>query len=265
MNENRLVFTLPLDKITMKRFFISLSYNGKNYCGWQIQPNALSVQQVLQESLSTLLRTKIDIVGAGRTDSGVHARNMFAHFDWSGVEFNSHELSIKLNRFLPPDISIHSIKEVTADAHARFSAISREYSYTITNQKNPFLYEYMYRVSFNPDIDLMNHLCTILIETDDFTSFSKLHTDVKTNICKIKFAKWEKLGDEYIFTIRSDRFLRNMVRSIVGTLLQAGRGRLSESDFHQIIEAKNRSAAGESVPAHALFLEKVEYPADIWI
>ena len=249
----------------MKRFFITLSYNGKNYCGWQIQPNAVSVQETLQDSLSTILRQKIDIVGAGRTDSGVHARKMIAHFDWEEDDLNTQELSVKLNGFLPKDISIHTIKEVVPDAHARFSAIARTYSYYITQHKDPFLHEYKHRVFFEPDIELMNRLCNILIDTDDFTSFSKLHTDVKTNICKVTHAEWKKVGYDYVFTIQADRFLRNMVRSIVGTLLQAGRGRLDENGFRQIIAAKNRSAAGESAPAHALFLEKVEYPNDIWV
>lgn len=250
----------------MKRFFITLSYNGKKYCGWQIQPNAISVQQTLQESLSTIMRQKIDVVGAGRTDSGVHARNMIAHFDWEQEDFDAQDLTMKLNRFLPKDIAIHSIKEVEQDAHARFSAISRTYSYTITQHKDPYLHEYKHRISFNPDIELMNRLCVILLETDDFTSFSKLHTDVKTNLCKVKQAYWSKTDDgDYVFTIQADRFLRNMVRSIVGTLLQAGRGQLDEDGFRQIIAARNRGVAGESAPAHALFLEKVEYPDEIWI
>ena len=250
----------------MKRFFIKLSYNGKNYCGWQIQPNALSVQQTVQESLSTILREKIDIVGAGRTDSGVHARNMFAHFDWYQGDFNNQELIVKLNNFLPKDISIQTINEVVPYAHARFSAVSRTYSYCLTQLKDPFLYEYKHRVFFSPDLELMNHLCSILLDTADFTSFSKLHTDVKTNLCKVKQAHWEETDKgEYVFTIQADRFLRNMVRSIVGTLLQAGRGRLNEIEFQQIITAKDRRAAGESAPANALFLEKVEYPEEIWI
>ena len=249
----------------MKRFFILLSYSGKNYCGWQIQPNAVSVQQTLQEALSTLLRKEMAVVGAGRTDSGVHAREMMAHFDWDEDDFNPDDLCMKLNRFLPKDISIHSIKEVVPDTHARFSAISRTYSYHITQEKDPFLYEYKHRIFFQPDIILMNRLCTILLETDDFTSFSKLHTDVKTNICHVKHARWERIGEDYTFIIQADRFLRNMVRSIVGTLLQAGRGQLSEEDFIKIIEAKDRSAAGDSAPGHALFLEKVEYPEDIWV
>ncbi len=251
----------------MKRFFIALSYNGKNYCGWQIQPNAISVQQTLQEALSTLLRKKMEVVGAGRTDSGVHACNMVAHFNWEedDQDFNPHKLCANLNGFLPKDIAIHSIQEVAPHAHARFSAISRTYSYHITRTKDPFLHQFKYRISFHPDIELMNHLCTILLETDDFTSFSKLHTDVKTNICNVQHAQWEKKGEEYIFTIRADRFLRDMVRSLVGTLLQAGRGKLNEEEFRKIIQAKDRKVAGDSAPAHALFLEKVEYPDDIWV
>ena len=250
----------------MRRFFITLSYNGKNYCGWQIQPNGISVQQTLQESLSTIMRQEIDVVGAGRTDSGVHARNMIAHFDWEQDDFDAHDLIMKLNRFLPKDIAIHSIKEVELHAHARFSALSRTYSYTITQHKDPYLHEYKHRIYFNPDIELMNRLSEILLETEDFTSFSKLHTDVKTNICNVKQAYWSETNyGDYVFTIQADRFLRNMVRSIVGTLLQAGRGKLDEEGFRQIIAAKDRGAAGESAPAHALFLEKVEYPEEIWI
>lgn len=249
----------------MRRYFIELSYSGKNYCGWQIQPNAISVQETLQEAISTIMREKIDVVGAGRTDSGVHARKMIAHFDWDDKNFNKKDLCKKLNSFLAKDISIHWIKEVTDDVHARFSAISRTYSYHITQSKDPFLHEYRHRIFFNPDIELMNRLGIILLDIDDFTSFSKLHTDVKTNICNLETAHWEKVDDGFVFTIQSDRFLRNMVRSIVGTLLQAGRGRLTEKQFYQIIKAKDRSAAGESAPAHALFLEKVEYPNNIWV
>ena len=250
----------------MKRFFITLSYNGKNYCGWQIQPNAISVQQTLQESLSTILRKKIDVVGAGRTDSGVHARNMIAHFDWDNDAFDTQDLAVKLDRFLPKDIAIQSIKEVVPNAHARFDAIARIYSYRVTLYKDPFLHEFKHRVYFTPDIELMNHLCTVLLNTADFTSFSKLHTDVKTNICRVTHAHWEKTDDgDYLFTIKADRFLRNMVRSIVGTLLQAGRGKLDEKGFREIIAAKDRRVAGESAPGHALFLEKVEYPEGIWV
>ena len=245
------------------RFFISLSYNGKNYVGWQIQPNGLSVQKVLQDSLSTILRSNIDIVGAGRTDAGVHAHNMVAHFDWEGSIFNIEDLVYKLNNYLPKDIAIHSIWPVKADAH--FSAISRCYKYYITTKKDPFLHELIHKVYFKPDVERMNSLCKILLEYEDFSSFSKSHTDVKTNNCKVEYAKWEQDGEIYIFTIKADRFLRNMVRAIVGTLLEAGRGNLDERGMHRIIEAKNRQVAGDSVPAHALYLEEVIYPDDIWL
>ena len=249
----------------MFRFFITLSYNGKNYVGWQIQPNGMSVQQALQQALSTILRQEVAVTGAGRTDAGVHAREMIAHFDWEGDSFAPNDLIHKLNNFLPKDISISTIRQVRPDAHARFSAVSRTYKYYVTTVKDPFLHEYTYRLFFHPDLEAMNILCGVLKEYTDFTSFSKLHTDVKTNNCRIEYARWEKKEELYEFTIRADRFLRNMVRAIVGTLLQAGRGRLDEQEFRRIIEAGNRNVAGDSVPGHALFLEKVIYPDDIWL
>lgn len=247
----------------MARYFISLAYNGKNYAGWQIQPNAMSVQQTLQEALSTILREPVEIVGAGRTDAGVHARKMIAHFDWNGDAFGGDELVRKLNSFLPPDIALYTIREVASDAHARFSATSRTYKYYVTTDKDVFGGDAKYRVFFEPDVDAMNALCPVLKEYRDFTSFSKLHTDAKTNNCVIETAFWEQHGNDFVFTICADRFLRNMVRAIVGTLLEAGRGRLDERGFRRIIEAKNRSVAGDSVPGHALFLEEVTYPNDI--
>lgn len=250
----------------MQRFFITLAYNGKNYVGWQIQPNGNSVQETLQHALSTILRTETEIVGAGRTDAGVHAHAMTAHFDaaFSSVE-EAQALAYKLNSFLPNDIAIHSISPVKNDAHARFSALARTYKYYVTTRKDPFAHEEKYRLFFEPDIDAMNQLCSILLTHDDFTSFSKLHTDVKTNICDIQFAEWQQSGTDYIFTIKADRFLRNMVRAIVGTLLEAGRGRLDERGLRRILAAKDRRVAGESVPGHALFLEKVDYPDTIWL
>ena len=249
----------------MPRFFITLSYNGKNYVGWQVQPNGTGVQQVVQESLSVILRGEMVITGAGRTDAGVHARRMIAHFDWEGNPFSETDLVRKLNNFLPRDIAIQEIRPVIADAHARFSALSRTYSYHLTTQKDPFQHELTYRIPFSPDMDRMNRLCEVLMEYDDFTSFSKLHTDAKTNICRIAYAGWEKSGEHFTFTITADRFLRNMVRAITGTLLEAGRGRLDERGFRRIIEARNRNVAGDSVPGHALFLEDVAYPDDIWL
>lgn len=248
----------------MPRFFITLSYNGKYYVGWQIQPNGVSVQHKLQKALSTVLRSEVEVVGAGRTDAGVHACKMVAHFDWDGETFSCEDITFKLNSFLPKDIVILSIKEVKSDAHARFTAISRTYKYYVSTNKDPFLHELIYKVNFVPDIKKMNSLCSLLIETRDFSSFSKLHTDVKTNICKIEYAGWERQGNLYVFKIKADRFLRNMVRAIVGTLLEAGRGRLDEEGLRRIINAKNRQVAGDSVPGWALFLEDVQYPEDIW-
>ena len=249
----------------MARFFAKLSYNGMNYVGWQFQPNGISVQQTLKESLSIILRDDVEIVGAGRTDAGVHALNMVAHFDWNGNPFIAEDLVYKINNFLPKDISIISIRKVIPDAHARFDAVSRTYRYYITTRKNPFLHEFTYKLNYVPDIDKMNELSAELLNFSDFTSFSKSHTDVKTNNCKISFAKWEKKDDLYVFTITADRFLRNMIRAIVGTLLEGGRGRLDTRGIRRIIEAKNRQTAGDSVPGHALFLEEIIYPDNIWI
>jgi tRNA pseudouridine38-40 synthase len=250
----------------MPRFFVTLSYNGLNYVGWQIQPNGASVQQTVQDALSVILRESVAITGAGRTDAGVHARGMVAHFDWEGDAFSPVDLVHKLNNLLPKEISVSHIRPVKPDAHARFSALSRTYSYHITTQKDPFLYGLTCRIHSEPDLQLMNALCDVLKEYRDFTSFSKLHTDVKTNLCRIESARWEQKEDHmYTFTITADRFLRNMVRAIVGTLLEAGRGRLDERGFRRIIEAKNRSVAGDSAPGHALFLEEVAYPDDIWL
>lgn len=248
----------------MKRYFIYLAYNGENYCGWQIQPNGMSIQETIEKALSTLLRIPTSIVGAGRTDAGVHARMMTAHFD-SEQNFDLAELSKRLNSILPKDISIYRIVEVRADAHARFDATSRLYKYYITTRKDPFLHRLKHKVYGDPDIEGMNACANVLFEYEDFTSFSKLHTDVKTNNCKIMIAKWEKLDEDYVFTIKADRFLRNMVRSVVGTLLEAGRGKIDTNDMRQTIEAKDRGAAGTSVPAHALFLEEVEYNNNIFI
>lgn len=249
----------------MKRFFIQLAYNGHDYVGWQIQPNGMSVQQQLQEALSTILRSPIEIVGAGRTDAGVHASCIYAHFDWEGDAFDAAQLTDKLNRFLPRDIAIYSIREVDTEAHARFTATARTYQYHLTTRKDVFAGDQKYLVHFEPDVEAMNALCSVLFDYTDFTSFSKLHTDVKTNNCVIHEAKWERVGDDYVFTIKADRFLRNMVRAIVGTLLEGGRGRLNERGLRRIIEAKNRQVAGNSVPGHALFLVDVSYPDTIWL
>lgn len=246
----------------MNRYFMYLAYNGANYCGWQIQPNGLSVQEVIEKSLSTLLRMPITIVGAGRTDAGVHAREMAAHFEAEVQDVTL--LTNKLNRILPKDIVVYKIVRVKEDAHARFDATSRLYRYYLTTEKDPFMYPYKYKVHGSIDVEMMNKCSRILFEYIDFTSFSKLHTDVKTNDCKIIHAQWEQQGEDYVFTIQANRFLRNMVRAVVGTLLEAGRGKLDEVGMRRVIEAKDRAVAGLSVPAHALFLEEIEYPPHIF-
>ena len=246
------------------RYFIHLSYDGAAYHGWQIQPNGNSVQETLQKGLSTLLRTQIDIVGAGRTDTGVNARRMVAHFDSETPIADSLTLVKKLNRLLPPDIAVDRIEEVSPDAHARFDAKARTYKYFVSTAKSPFNRYYSYRFPQPLDFALMNEAAKRLFDYTDFTSFSKLHTDVKTNNCRIMQAHWEQTGEtEWVFTIQADRFLRNMVRAIVGTLFEVGRGKLSIEGFRQVIEQKNRGKAGTSAPGHALFLEDVGYPENI--
>jgi tRNA pseudouridine38-40 synthase len=247
----------------MERYFIFLAYNGKNYCGWQIQPNGITVQEKLEQCLTTLLRSFTPVTGAGRTDSGVHARKMAAHFDHEGDNLDTEILTCKLNRILPPDIAIYSIFKVPRETHARFDAVSRTYKYYLTGKKNPFHYDKVYKVACPLDFDLMNRAAAILYEYTDFTSFSKLHTDVKTNNCRIKQAEWEEEGDFWVFTIKADRFLRNMARAIVGTLLEVGRGKLPVEDFRKIIESKDRGKAGTSAPAYALFLHDIEYPENM--
>lgn len=249
----------------MNRYFIYLGYNGKNYCGWQVQPNGFSIQQSVEEALATLLRRPVPVVGAGRTDAGVHARLMIAHFDWDEPITDLPFLAEKLNRLLPKDIAVYRIVPVIPDAHARFDATSRTYRYYITTNKDPFNYDFVYRIPGKLDFDAMNEACAVLFDYIDFTSFSKLHTDAKTNNCRIKQARWEKEGEVWIFTIQADRFLRNMVRAIVGTLLEVGRGKLSVSGFRGVIEAKDRGKAGTSVPGHALFLTDVTYPKELFI
>ncbi len=248
----------------MNRYFIYLSYNGKPFCGWQIQPNGITVQQRIEEALSTILRRPMSIVGAGRTDAGVHAQLMVAHFDSEEPISDLPFLADKLNRLLPKDIAIDRIVPVAPDAHARFDATSRTYKYYLTAKKNPFNYDLVYRYIGKLDYDLMNEACRVLFEYTDFTSFSKLHTDVKTNNCRIMEAGWKQEGDVWVFTLRADRFLRNMVRAIVGTLLEVGRGKLSLSGFREVIEAKDRGRAGTSAPGHALYLVDVTYPEKIF-
>ena len=249
----------------MSRYFIELSYDGTNYHGWQVQPNGVSVQETLQQALSTLLRQDIEVVGAGRTDAGVHASMMVAHFD-GPEELDCPQLVYKLNKLLPHDIAVRRVYQVPDDMHARFSAISRTYHYYIHTRKSPFLRHYSWLVTFPLDFEKMNEAANRLLDFEDFTSFSKVNTDTKTNICHITEAQWKEItplegqgGGAWRFTITANRFLRNMVRAIVGTLIEVGRGRMTVDEFCQVIEQKNRCSAGESVPGHALFLTEVKY------
>lgn len=246
----------------LNRYFIKLAYNGKAYHGWQRQENAISIQQVLEEGVSTIFGHGIDITGAGRTDTGVHATEFYAHFD-SENEYSKEILSekaFKLNSYLPADIYIFNIVQVHPDHHARFSAVSRTYEYHITRRKDPFRRDLAWFIHGELDVDLMNKAAAALKEYRDFTSFSKLHTQVKTNNCHVMDARWEEKDHLLVFNIKADRFLRNMVRAIVGTLVDVGRGKIDLDEFKAIIEAKDRSEAGLSVPAQGLYLVKIEYP-----
>lgn len=241
------------------RYFITFSYDGTAYHGWQIQPHSVTVQEELQKALSTLMRKPMEVVGAGRTDTGVHARKMIAHFDHDEV-LDCHQLVYKLNKLLPRDIAVQHVEPVADDMHARFSAKSRTYHYYVHLDKNPFLRSYSWQVYGNPDFELMNRAARVLMEYKDFTSFSKVNTDTKTNDCTITEAHWDRVGeDQWRFTVTANRFLRNMVRAIVGTLMEVGRGRMTIEQLRSVIEAKDRCRAGDSVPGNALFLVEVLY------
>lgn len=241
------------------RYFIKFSYKGTNYHGWQEQPNDVSVQSELTRAMSVVLRCPIELVGAGRTDAGVHAKCMFAHFDMEEKIDDTGLIVSKLNNMLPKDIAVDSIYEVAPDCHARFSAKSRTYKYYITTKKSAFLSDYSAKYTFALDMKAMNEAASKLMNYTDFTSFSKVHTDVKTNNCTIYHAQWEPTEYGMVFTIKANRFLRNMVRAIVGTLIEVGKGKLTVDQFCDIIEKKDRCAAGMSVPAQGLFLVDVEY------
>jgi len=241
------------------RYFIEFAYNGKNYCGWQYQPHSPSVQETLNKALSTLLRTPVDVVGAGRTDTGVHARQMYAHCNHEALP-DPEKLTQKLNAFLPKDIVVYRFIPLHDDAHARFDAVSRTYEYHIHTYKDAFDNEGSW-YHFHPlDIKKMNEAAQVLFEYTDFKCFSKTHTDVRTFNCKIMEAQWHQHGNKLVFTISADRFLRNMVRAIVGTLVNVGLGKITIADFRTIIESRDRGHAGFSVPAHGLYLTKVIYP-----
>ena len=248
------------------RYFIWLSYIGTAYCGWQRQPNGMSVQQRVEEALATVLRRPTPLTGAGRTDAGVHARRMAAHLDTDVPIDDPAGLVGRLNRLLPPDIAVWSLDAVRPDAHARFSATARTYEYTVTGVKDPFAPPAVHRMALRGvDFEAMNRAAATLLDYRDFTSFSKLHTDVKTNLCHVTRAEWRRQGDLWTFTITADRFLRNMVRAVVGTLFQVGKGRLSVEDFAAVVEAKDRGRAGSSAPGHALYLEAVGYPEELYL
>ncbi|MCF0202626.1 MAG: tRNA pseudouridine(38-40) synthase TruA [Bacteroidaceae bacterium] len=243
------------------RYFIYFQYDGTRYHGWQIQPNGITVQEELQRALSVVLRRETEVVGAGRTDTGVHARLMVAHFD-SPVRLDIGERGemYKLNRLLPPDISVLKIEEVADDMHARFSAISRTYRYYISTRKTPFLRQYCWQIHWHLDFSAMNEAAELLVGEKDFASFCKVGSDVKTTMCNLTRAVWVQDSDtEWHFEISCNRFLRNMVRAVVGTLVEVGRGRMSLREFTDVLSAKSRSRAGESVPAQGLFLEDIKY------
>jgi len=241
------------------RYFIELSYFGKAYHGWQRQPNAISVQQVLEEVFTTLTGSQKSLVAAGRTDAGVHAKQLFAHFESEKIE-NTVDLVFRLNSFLPDDIAVKRILEVPSNAHARFDATERTYEYWVARQKNPFYLDTAYFIKQPLDVQKMNEAAKVLLEHDDFECFSKSNTDVKTYVCDIKKAEWTQVNDLLVFAITADRFLRNMVRAMVGTLLEVGLGKWTIDDVKYILESKDRSKAGPSVPAKGLYLTKVEYP-----
>ena len=252
----------------MQRYFAELAYNGTNYHGWQIQPNAITVQEVIEESLAKVLREKVAVTGAGRTDTGVHASHFVLHFESEqianfSVNGTLDQFVNRLNRILPFDIAFFRILLVPEHTHARFDAISRTYHYRISRFKSPFTQNEAYYFPFPLDVPKMQEAASVLKTYTDFTTFSKLHTQVKTNNCVLMQANWEEQGTELVLTIKADRFLRNMVRAIVGTLLDVGRGKMTIEQMQQAVEAKNRGKAGVSVPGHALYLNYIEYPAGV--
>jgi tRNA pseudouridine38-40 synthase len=252
--------------VTTQRYFIELAYDGTRYHGWQIQPNAVTVQELLNKALSTVLRQSVDTTGCGRTDTGVHATEFFAHFDLQLSEESAAKTppsggwGARLNALLPTDIAIKNIMPVHIDAHARFDATLRSYQYHIHFNKDPFKHNYSWLIKDRPDIGLMNEAAKIIMEYIDFSCFSKSNTQVKTNNCTISRAEWVETDGGIVFHISADRFLRNMVRAIVGTLMQVGRKAIEPEDVRAIIESKNRSEAGTSVPACGLYLTEVKYP-----
>ena len=248
------------------RYFIYLSYDGAAYCGWQRQPNAPSVQQTIEEALSTILRERIEVVGAGRTDTGVHAAFYVAHFDSSRKIDNPEAVVYHLNALLPEDVAFRSIYPVADDAHARFDTTEREYRYYIQRHKDPFTRATTWQLSAQLDIEAMNRAAHTLLTTEDFTTFAKLGSNNTTNICHVTRAEWVEIEcGMIVFIFRANRFLRNMVRAVVGTLVEVGRGKLTLEGFRKVIEKKDRCSAGNSVPGHALFLVDVGYPEELFL
>lgn len=248
------------------RYFIFISYKGTSYHGWQVQPNSVTVQQILEKALSVVLNDKITTIGAGRTDTGVHASFFCAHFDSDSSDLLSvKNLIFRLNQFLPADISVNSLRKVVPDANARYNAVSRTYKYYISRIKDPFFDNSSWYLNGNIDISKMNEACEVLFNHSDFTSFSKLHSGSKTNICKVYSADWSETEFKLVFKIKADRFLRNMVRAIVGTMIDVGFGKIDLNEFEDIILAKDRCKAGLSVPAKGLFLVDIEYPVEIFV
>ena len=242
---------------------MELAYQGKAYHGWQRQPNAVSVQEVIENALFTLLQRSLEIVGAGRTDAGVHAKQLFANFDVE--EELTEDFIFKLNSLLPQDIAINGMHKVTQEAHARFDAVARSYEYHIVQKKDPFAFDAAYLVKRELDVDAMNRAAQTMLEYKNFKCFSRSRTDVRTYNCKIEHAYWQRINDRLVFHIKANRFLRNMVRAIVGTLLEIGLEKMEVEKMHEIIQSERRSEAGASVPAKGLYLTKVEYPNTIFI
>lgn len=245
------------------RYFLEIAYFGKNYFGWQRQPNDISIQQVVEECLSTILREEISIVGAGRTDTGVHAKKMFAHFDANDIPDFNH-FKNKMNSFLPFDIAVTNVFQVHSDAHARFDALERTYTYVAIRKKDPFKHKLAYQLYQKPNMNKMNEAAQFLLKYSDFQCFSRSRTDVKTYNCDVKSAFWTEEDHLVTFTITANRFLRNMVRAVVGTLLEIGFEKRTVADMEKIIQSKNRSEAGPSAPAEGLYLTDIVYPESIF-
>lgn len=247
-----------------KRYFLDLSYKGTPFHGWQIQNNAFTVQECIENALSTLFRKPISIMGSGRTDTGVHAEHQVCHFDLEGMEPGENFLK-SINSILPREIAIHQIREVKPDAHARFDAKERSYFYRIIFQKNPFLDDLAWLIFHKPDVEKMNQAAALMLQYEDFECFSKVHTEVNHFRCKLISAHWEQKDDQLLFHITANRFLRGMVRAIVGTLMNVGYGRMSVEEINTLIESRDRNQAGKAAPAKGLFLSRIEYPTDIYL